>query len=63
MRTVNVVDAIVNSASDYDSLEETLYLCGSATNAVRLKTSMAEADASLPPGARILGPDNVKRNA
>lgn len=49
-------DAVVISASDYASLQETLYLFGNAANAARLQAAMAEADASLPDGARILGP-------
>jgi antitoxin YefM len=49
-------DAVVISASDYASLQETLYLFGNAANAARLQAAMAEADASLPAGARILGP-------
>lgn len=52
-------DAVVMSVSDYNSLQETLYLFSSAANAVRLQNAMAEADMSLPPGARILGPDGV----
>lgn len=51
-------DAVVMSVSDYNSLQETLYLFGSAANAIRLQTAMAEADASLPLGARVLGPDS-----
>lgn len=50
-------DAVVMSVSDYNSLQETLYLFSSTANAVRLQAAMAEADASLPPGARIIGPD------
>jgi antitoxin YefM len=49
-------DAVVMSVSDYNSLQETLYLFGNPANAARLQQAMAEADASLPEGARILGP-------
>jgi len=52
-------DAVVMSVSDYNSLQETLYLFSSAANAIRLQNAMAEADMSLPAGARILGPDGV----
>jgi len=41
------------SASEYAS---TIYLFANAANAARLQAAMAEADASLPVGARILGP-------
>lgn len=50
-------DAVVMSASDYSSLQETLYLFGNSANATRLQAAMAEADVSLPAGARILGPE------
>ncbi|SFR94918.1 prevent-host-death family protein [Dyella sp. OK004] len=49
-------DAVVMSVSDYNSIQETLYLFGNPANAERLHTAMAEAEASLPAGARILGP-------
>ncbi|MFC4763165.1 type II toxin-antitoxin system Phd/YefM family antitoxin [Dyella koreensis] len=49
-------DAVVMSVSDYNSIQETLYLFGNPANAERLHTAMAEAEASLPTGARILGP-------
>lgn len=52
----NSEDAVIMSLSDYNSLQETLHLFGSQANAVRLYAAMAEADASLPAGARILGP-------
>ena len=52
-------DAVVMSVSDYNALQETLYLFSSAANAVRLQAAMAEADMALPKGARILGPDDV----
>jgi antitoxin YefM len=52
-------DAVVMSVSDYNSLQETLYLFSSAANAIRLQNAMAEADMSLPADARILGPDGV----
>jgi antitoxin YefM len=52
-------DAVVMSVSDYNSLQETLYLFSSAANAIRLQNAMAEADMSLPADARILGPDAV----
>nr|WP_063572228.1 type II toxin-antitoxin system prevent-host-death family antitoxin [Luteibacter rhizovicinus] len=52
-------DAVVMSVSDYNSLQETLYLFSSAANAIRLQNAMAEADTSLPADARILGPDGV----
>jgi len=52
-------DAVVMSVSDYNALQETLYLFSSAANAVRLQAAMAEADVALPKGARILGPDDV----
>jgi|GEM_PF-6484112 antitoxin YefM len=46
-------DAEMMSASEYAS---TIYLFANAANAARLQAAMAEADASLPVGARILGP-------
>ena len=49
-------DAVIMSLSDYNAVQETLYLFGSRTNAERLHAAMAEADDSLPVGARILGP-------
>jgi antitoxin YefM len=49
-------DAVIMSLSDYNSVQETLYLFGSQTNAARLHAAMAEADDALPAGARILGP-------
>lgn len=49
-------DAVVMSVSDYNSIQETLYLFGNPANAERLHAAMAEAEASLPTGARILGP-------
>jgi antitoxin YefM len=49
-------DAVIMSLSDYNSVQETLYLFGTRTNAARLHAAMAEADESLPAGARILGP-------
>jgi len=49
-------DAVIMSLSDYNSLQETLYLFGSQANAERLHAAMQEADASLPTGARVLGP-------
>lgn len=55
-------DAVIMSLSDYNSVQETLYLFGSRTNAVRLHAAMAEADDTLPAGARILGP-NTRRVA
>lgn len=50
-------DAVIMSLSDYNSVQETLYLFGSRTNASRLHVAMAEADDALPTGARILGPN------
>jgi len=50
-------DAVIMSLRDYNSLQETLYLFGTQANAERLHAAMAEADASLPAGARILGPE------
>lgn len=52
-------DAVVMSLGDYNSILETLYLFGSRANAERLGAAMAEADASLPAGARILGPEGA----
>jgi antitoxin YefM len=52
-------DAVVMSLGDYNSILETLYLLGSRANAERLGAAMAEADASLPAGARILGPEGA----
>ncbi len=49
-------DAVVMSAGDYSALQETLYLLGNPANSTRLQAAMTEADASLPVGARILGP-------
>jgi antitoxin YefM len=56
-------DAVVMSLSDYNSLQETLYLFGNATNAARLHQAIAEADATLPAGARVLGPEDVAKRA
>jgi antitoxin YefM len=53
-------DAVIMSLGDYNSLQETLYLFGSQANAQRLHAAMAEADASLPAGARILGPEGFE---
>ena len=55
-------DAVIMSLSDYNSLQETLYLLGNQVNAERLHAAMAEADATLPAGARILGPSTEKAN-
>lgn len=55
-------DAVIMSLSDYNSVQETLYLFGSRTNAALLHAAMAEADDALPAGARILGP-NTRRVA
>jgi antitoxin YefM len=52
-------DAVVMSLGDYNSILETLYLFGSRANAERLGAAMAEADASLPAGSRILGPEGA----
>jgi antitoxin YefM len=52
-------DAVVMSISDYNAIQETLYLFGNPANAERLHAAMAEAEAALPPGARILEPKNV----
>nr|WP_218625382.1 type II toxin-antitoxin system prevent-host-death family antitoxin [Luteibacter sp. dw_328] len=52
-------DAVVMSLSDYNSLQETLYLFGSAANAIRLQAAMVEADMSLPTEARVLSPGGV----
>ncbi|TAL94472.1 MAG: type II toxin-antitoxin system Phd/YefM family antitoxin [Rhodanobacter sp.] len=49
-------DAVIMSMSDYNSIQETLYLFGTQANAERLHAAMAEADDSLPAGARILVP-------
>ncbi|HKT27720.1 type II toxin-antitoxin system prevent-host-death family antitoxin [Dyella sp.] len=49
-------DAVVMSLSDYNALQETLYLFGSRANAERLHAAMDEADRVLPQGARILEP-------
>jgi antitoxin YefM len=50
-------DVIVMSASEYSSVQETLYLLGGAANAIKLQAALAEADMSLPPDAIILGPN------
>lgn len=50
-------DAVVMSLSDYNALQETLYLFGSRVNAERLHAAMDEADRALPAGARILEPE------
>lgn len=50
-------DTVLMSMNDYNALQETLYLFGNAANAARLQMAIDEADASLPAGARILGPD------
>lgn len=50
-------DAVIMSLSDYNSVQETLYLFGSQANVARLHAAMAEADDALPAGARILGPN------
>ena len=56
-------DAVLMSLSDYNSLQETLHLFSSPANAVRLLEAMAEADAALPPGARVLGPEDFAKRA
>lgn len=49
-------DAVIMSLADYNAMQETLYLFGNPVNAERLHAAMAEAEASLPEGARVLGP-------
>ena len=56
-------DAVVMSLSDYNSLQETLYLFGNAANAARLHAAMAEADAARPKGSRVLGPEDFAEGA
>jgi len=57
MRTTHLLDAMSDLKAVLDaSLRETLHLLSSGANAIRLKTAMAEADASLPTGSRILEP-------
>jgi antitoxin YefM len=56
-------DAVVMSLSDYNSLQETLYLFGNVANAARLHAAMAEADAAMPKGARVLGPEDIAEGA
>jgi antitoxin YefM len=46
-------DVVVMSAREYKSMSETLYLFGSFSNASRLRDAMVEAEAALPPGARV----------
>ncbi|WP_082120886.1 type II toxin-antitoxin system Phd/YefM family antitoxin [Dyella japonica] len=52
-------DLVMLSASDYNSIQEMLYLLSSRANAARLNEAMEEADAGLPATARVLTPDDL----
>jgi antitoxin YefM len=54
-------DAVIMSMSDYNSLQETLYLFATRTNSQRLHAAMSEADDALPEGALILEPQQHNR--
>lgn len=52
-------DLVMLSVSDYNSMQEMLYLLSSRANATRLNEAIQEADASLPAGARVLVPGGL----
>ncbi|MGO4501913.1 MULTISPECIES: type II toxin-antitoxin system Phd/YefM family antitoxin [unclassified Dyella] len=52
-------DLVMLSASDYNSIQEMLYLVSSRANAARLNEAMEEADARLPAAARVVTPDDL----
>lgn len=55
-------DVVLISARDYMAMEETLYLFSTKANAKRMIEGFAEADAMLPEGARILGPEDFNED-
>jgi hypothetical protein len=62
----DVLDAVAahggTTARNYRSMCETLHLFGTVANAVRLQDAMLEAEAVLPPGARVLkGPRQASK--